>query len=52
MDVQLVHSMRTAGALEGWSLRDYREQYRCVLQTLSDGLEAYLIDGDRCYKDD
>ena len=50
MDVQLDLSMRTAGGLEGWCLIDYREEYQCVLQTLSDGLEARLIDGDRWYK--
>ena len=32
-------------------MRDYREEYQCVLQTLSDGLQARLIDGDRWYKD-
>ena len=51
MDVQLDLSMRTAGVLEGWSLRDYQAEYQCVLSTLSDGLEARLIDGDRWYKD-
>ena len=43
--------MRTAGVLEGWSLRDYHAEYKCVLNSLSDGLEARLIDGDRWYKD-
>ena len=51
MDVQLDLSMRTAGVLEGWSLRDYQAEYQCVLSTLSDGLEARLPDGDRWYKD-
>ena len=51
MDVQLDLSMRSVGVLEGWSLRDSREEYQCVLQTLSDGLEARLIDGDHWYKD-
>ena len=51
MDVQLDLSMRTAGVLEGWSLRDYQAEYKCVLNTLSDGLEAHLIDGKRWYKD-
>ena len=51
MDVQLDLSMCTAGVLEGWSLRDYPAEYKCVLNYLSDGLEARLIDGDRWYKD-
>ena len=51
MDVQLDLSMRTAGVLECWSLRDYQAEYQCVLSPLSDGLEACLIDGDRWYKD-
>ena len=51
MDVQLDLSMRTAGVLEGWSLRDYQAEYKCVLNTLSDGLLAHLIDGERWYKD-
>ena len=46
MDFQLDLSMRTAGVLEGWSLRDYQPEYKCVLNSLSDGLEARLIDGD------
>ena len=50
MDVQLDLSMRTAGVLEGWSLRDYHAEYKCVLDSLSDGLEARLIDGDHFYK--
>ena len=50
MDVQLDPSMRTARVLEGWSLRDYHAEYKCVLSSLSDGLEARLIDGDRWYK--
>ena len=49
MDVQLDLSMRTAGVLQGWSLRDYHAEYKCVLSSLSDGLEARLIDGDRWY---
>ena len=51
MDVQLNLSMRAAGVLEGWSLRDYHAAYKCVLNCLSDGLEACLIDGDRGYRD-
>ena len=51
MDVQLDLSMRTAGVLEGWRLRDYHAEYKCVLNSLSDGLEASLIDGDCWYKD-
>ena len=51
MDVQLDLSMRTTGELEGWSLRNYHVEYKCVLNSLSDGLEARLIDGDRWYKD-
>ena len=51
MDVQLDLSMRTAGVLEGWSLRDYHCEYKCVLSSLTDGLEARLIDGDHWYKD-
>ena len=43
--------MRTAGVLEGWSLRDYQAQYQCVLYSCRDGLEARLIDGDCWYKD-
>ena len=43
--------MRTASVLDGWSLRDYQQEYQCALQTLSDGLEARLIDSDRWYKD-
>ena len=50
-DVQLDLFMRTAGVLEGWGLSDYREEYQWVLQTLSDGPEARLVDGDRWYKD-
>ena len=37
MDVQLDLSMRTAGALEGWSLNVYQSEYQCVLDSLSDG---------------
>ena len=51
MDIQLDLSMRTGGVLEGWSLRDYHAEYKCVLNSLSDGLEARMIDGDRWYKD-
>ena len=51
MDVQLDLSMRTAGVLENWSLRDYHAEYKCVLNSLSDGPEARLIDGERWYKD-
>ena len=51
MDVQLDLSMRTAGVLECWGLRDYQAEYQCVLNFLSDGLEARLIDGNRWYKD-
>ena len=51
MDVQLDLSMRTAGVLEGWSLRGYHAEYKRALNSLSDGLEACLIDGDRWYKD-
>ena len=47
MDVHLDLSMRTAGVLEGWGLRDYQAEYQCVLNSLSDDLEARLIDGDR-----
>ena len=43
--------MRTAGVLEGCSLRDYHAEYTCVLNSFSNGLEASLIDGDRWYKD-
>ena len=50
MDVQLDLSMRTAGVLEGWSLRDYHAEYKCLLNSLSDGLEARLIDGDNWLK--
>ena len=51
MDVHLDLSMRTAGVLDGWSPRDYHAEYKWVLNSLSDGLEARLIDGDRWYKD-
>ena len=51
MDVQLHLPMRIAGVLEGWSLRDYHAEYKCILNSLSDGLEARLIHGDRWYKD-
>ena len=51
MDVQLVLSMRTAGVLGGWSLTDYQSEFQCVINSLNDGLEARLIDGDRWYED-
>ena len=51
MDVQLDLSMGTAGVLEGSSVRDHQEEYQCVHQIFSDGLEARLIDGDHWYKD-
>ena len=38
--------MHTAGLPEGWSLRDYHAESKCVLNSLTDGLEARLIDGD------
>ena len=47
MDVQFDLSMRTAGVLEGWSPKDYQSAYQCVLNILSGGLQARLIDGDR-----
>ena len=47
MDVHVDRSMRIAGVLEGCSLRDYHAEYKCVLSSLSDGLQARLIDGDR-----
>ena len=50
MDVQLNLSMRTAGVLECWSLRDYHAEYKCVLRSLSDDPEARLIDADHWYK--
>ena len=50
MEVQLDLSMRTAGVLEDLSSTDYQQGYQSVLQTLSDGLEARLIDGARLYK--
>ena len=34
MDVQLDLSLRTAGVLEGWSLRDYHAECKCVLNSL------------------
>ena len=51
MDVQLDLSVRTAGVLEGWSLRDYQAEYKCILTSLSDGLQACLIKGDCWYKE-
>ena len=51
MDFQLDLSMRTAGVLEGWSLKDCQTEYQCVLDSLSDGPEAHPIDGDRGYED-
>ena len=50
INVQLDLSMRTAGVLNGWSLRDFDVEYICVVNFLSDGLEALLIDGERWYK--
>ena len=47
--VQLDLSMRTAGVLEGW--RDYHAEYTFLLDSLNDGLEARLIDGNLWYKD-
>ena len=43
--------MHTAGILEGWILKDYHDEYKCVLNSLSHGLDPRLIDGDRWYKD-
>ena len=40
MEVQLDFSMRTAGVLAGRRVGDLQEEYQCVLQTVSDGLEA------------
>ena len=51
MAVQLDLSMRTAGAMQCYSLKDYQSEYQCVFDSLSDGLEARLIDGDGGYKD-
>ena len=51
MDVGLALSMRTAGVREGWSRSDYQSEYQSILDSLSDCLEAPLIDGDRWYKD-
>ena len=51
MDVRLHLSMRSAGVLEGCTLRDYQEEYQCVLQAVGDGLEARLVDTDRWYND-
>ena len=51
IDVHLDLSMRTTGVLEDWSLTDHHAEYKCVLKSLSDALEARLIDGDRWYKD-
>ena len=51
IDVQLDWSMRTAGVLEGRSLKEYQSEYQRVLDSLSDGLGARLIHGDRWYKD-
>ena len=52
MDVKLHLSMHTAGVLEGCRWGDYRRENLGVLQTLSDGLDARLRDGNRGYKDD
>ena len=51
MEVQLDLSMHTAGVLERWSLGDYQAEHKWVLNSLCDGLEARLIDGNRWYKD-
>ena len=51
MDVQLDLSMPTAGVQGGWCLRDHHAVYKCVLNSLSDGLEARLIDGNHWYRD-
>ena len=51
MAVQLDRTMRSASVPKDLSLRHYQQEYECVLGTLSDGLEARLIDGDRWYKD-
>ena len=47
MDVQLHLSMRTAGALEGWSVIEYQSEYQNILRTLSTGLEPCVIDGNQ-----
>ena len=44
MDVQLDLSVCSAGILEGWSLTDYKSEYKEILQTLSTGLENPVID--------
>ena len=49
--VQLDISMRIPGVLGGLSLRDCHAENKCVLNSLSNGLEARLIDADRWYKD-
>ena len=51
MDVQLDLAIRNAGVLEGWSLGDNQLEYQCVIDPLSDGTEAHLIDSYRWYKD-
>ena len=51
MDFQLDLSMRTAGVLEGWSLKDYQTEYQCVLDSLSDSPVVPPIDSDRGYED-
>ena len=51
LEVQLQLSMHTAGVLEGWSLNNYQSEYQCGLNSLTDGPEARLIDGDRWYED-
>ena len=43
--------MHTTGVLEGWTRNDYKEEYHCVLLTLSNGLEAHLLVGERSSKD-
>ena len=47
MDVWLDLSMCAPGVLEDWSMKDYPSEYQCALDSLSHGLEARLIDGDR-----
>ena len=38
--------------LDDWSMNDYREEYHCVLQALSEGLETRLMEGNGYEKDD
>ena len=44
--------MCAAGVVEGWSPEYYLSEYQCVLDFLSDSLEARLIDGIHWCKDD